>query len=91
MNRILQCFRIDVKRFLYLLRCDGRIPHLERMKRLARLLLDIKTDFLPFPSGVDELRSVSLRQSGIDAKIDAVASGSRTNDLVRVVFVKPVQ
>lgn len=52
------------------------------MKRLARLLLDIKTDFLPFPSGVDELRSVSLRQSGIDAKIDAVASGSRTIVLV---------
>lgn len=61
------------------------------MKRLARLLLDIKTDFLPLPSGVDELRSVSLRQSGIDAKIDAVASGSRTIVLVCVVFVKPVQ
>jgi len=76
---------------LYLLLCEGRIPHLERMKRLARLLLDIKTDFLPFPSGVDELRSVSLRQSGIDAKTDAVASGSRTIVLVCVVFVKPVQ
>jgi len=61
------------------------------MNRLARLLLDIRTDFLPFPSGVDELRSVSLRQSGIDAKTDAVASGSRTIDLVCVVFVKPVQ
>jgi hypothetical protein len=61
------------------------------MKRLARLLLDIKTDFLPFPSGVDDLRSVSLRQSGIDAKTDAVASGSRTIVLVCVVFVKPVQ
>ena len=91
MNRILQCFRIDEKRFLYLLLCDGRIPHLERMKRLARLLLDIKTDFLPLPSGVDDLRSVSLRQSGIDAKTDAVASGSRTIVLVCVVFVKPVQ
>lgn len=66
------------------------MPHLEKMKRLARLLLDIKTDFLPLPSGVDELRSVSLRQSGIDAKIDAVASGSRTIDLVCVIFVKPV-
>ena len=66
------------------------MPHLERMKRFARLLLDIKTDFLPFPSGVDELRSVSLRQSGIDAKTDAVASGSRTIDLVCVLFVKPV-
>jgi hypothetical protein len=61
------------------------------MKRLARLLLDIKTDFLPLPSEVDELRSVSLRQSGIDAKIDAVVSGSRTIVLVCVVFVKPVQ
>jgi hypothetical protein len=61
------------------------------MKRLARLLLEIKTDFLPLPSGVDELRSVSLRQSGIDAKIDAVASGSRTIVLVCVLFVKPVQ
>lgn len=76
---------------MYLLLCEGRIPHLERMKRLARLLLDIKTDFLPFPSGVDDLRSVSLRQSGIDAKTDAVASGSRTIVLVCVVFVKPVQ
>ena len=76
---------------MYLLLCDGRIPHLERMKRLARLLLEIKTDFLPLPSGVDELRSVSLRQSGIDAKIDAVASGSRTIVLVCVLFVKPVQ
>ena len=80
-----------MKRFLYRLLCEGRIPHLERMKRLARLLLDIKTDFLPLPSVVDELRSVSLRQSGIDAKIDAVASGSRTIDLVCIVFVKPVQ
>jgi hypothetical protein len=61
------------------------------MKRLARLLLEIKTDFLPLPSGVDEPRSVSLRESGIDAKIDAVASGSRTIDLVCGVFVKPVQ
>ena len=61
------------------------------MKRLARLLLDIKTDFLPLPSVVDELRSVSLRQSGIDAKMDAVASGSLAIDLVCVVFVKPVQ
>ena len=61
------------------------------MNRLARLLLDIRTDFLPFPSGVDELRSVSLRQSGIDARTDAVASDSRTIDLVCVVFVKPVQ
>ena len=83
--------RIDANRFLYRLLCDGRIPHLERMNRLARLLLDIKTDFLPLPSGVDELMSVSLRQSGIDAKTDAVASGSRTIDLVCVVFVKPVQ
>jgi hypothetical protein len=60
------------------------------MKRLARLLLEIKTDFLPLPSGVEELRSVSLRQSGIEAKIDAVASGSRAIDLVCVLFVKPV-
>ena len=61
------------------------------MKRLARLLLDIRTDFLPLPSGVEELRRVSLRQSGIDAKTDAVASGSRTIALVCDVFVKPVQ
>ena len=86
-----QCFRTDEKRFLYRLLCEGRIPHRERMNRLARLLLDIKTDFLPFPSGVDELRSVSLRQSGIEAKTDAVAFGSRTIDLVCVLFVKPVQ
>lgn len=61
------------------------------MNRLARLLLDIKTDFLPLLSEVDELRSVSLRQSGIEAKTDAVASGSRVIDLVCVVFVKPGQ
>jgi len=91
LNRTRQCFRIDAKRFLYRLLCDGRIPHLERIKRLARLLLDIKTDFLPLPSGVDELRSVSLRQSGIEDKTDAVASGSRAADLVCVLFVKPDQ
>ena len=61
------------------------------MIRLERLLLDIKTDFLPLPSGVDDLRSVSLRQSGIEAKTDTVASGSRAIDLVCVLFVKPVQ
>ena len=61
------------------------------MKRLARLLLEIKTDFLPLPSAVDELSNVSLRQSGIEARTDAVASGSRTIDLVCVLFVKPVQ
>ncbi|MGY5871073.1 MAG: hypothetical protein RTV72_02400 [Candidatus Thorarchaeota archaeon] len=49
---------------------------------MARLLLEINTDFLPLPSGVDELRSVSLRQSGIEAKTDGVASGSWTIDLV---------
>jgi hypothetical protein len=91
LNKIRQCFRIDAKRFLYRLLWDGRIPHLEKIKRLVRLLLDIKTDFLPLPSGVDELSSVSLRQSGIEAKIDTVASGSRTIDLVCVLFVKPVQ
>jgi hypothetical protein len=62
------------------------------MKRLARLLLEIKTDFLPLPSGVDEVRRTSLRQSGIEARTDAVASGSRAIDLVVcVLFVKPVQ
>ncbi len=76
---------------MYRLLCEGRIPHLERMKRLARLLLDIKTDFLPFPSGVDELRSVSFKQSGIESRTDAVASGSRAIDLVGVLFVKTVQ
>jgi hypothetical protein len=55
------------------------------------LLLEIKTDFLPLPSGVDESRRTSFRQSGIDANTDAVASGSRTIDLVREVFVKPIQ
>lgn len=80
-----------MKRFLYRRLCEGLIPHLERIKRLARLLLEINTDFLPFPSAVDESRSVSFRQSGIEAKTDGVASGSRTIDLVCVVLVKPVQ
>lgn len=61
------------------------------MKRFVRLLLEIKTDFLPLPSGVAELRSVSLRQSGIESRTDGDASGSRTIDLVCVLFVKPVQ
>ena len=61
------------------------------MKRLARLLLEIKTDFLPLPSVVADSRRTSLRQSGIEAKTDAVASGSRIMDLVCVLFVKPVQ
>jgi len=61
------------------------------MKRLARLLLEIKTDFLPLPSVVADSRRTSLRQSGIEARTDAVASGSRAMDLVCVLFVKPVQ
>jgi len=63
------------------------------MKRLARLLLEIKTDFLPLPSVVADSRRTSLRQSGIEARTDAVASGSRAIDfdLVCVVFVKPIQ
>jgi len=61
------------------------------MKRLERLLLEIKTDFRPLPSAVAESRRTSLRQSGIEAKVDGVASGSRAIDLVCVVFVKPIQ
>jgi len=80
-----------VKRFLYRLLCEGLIPHLERINRLARLLLEINTDFLPFPSAVEELRRTSFKQSGIDAKTDAVASGSRAIDFVCVLLVKPVQ
>ncbi len=60
------------------------------MNLFVRLLLEIKTDFLPLLLTAS-LRAF-LRQSGIDANIDGVASGSRTIDRVRTLrLVKSVQ
>jgi len=61
------------------------MPHLVKIKRLVRLLLEIKTDFLPLPFALIASLSASLRHSGIEASIDGVASGSRTSDRVRAL------
>jgi hypothetical protein len=66
------------------------MPHLEKINLLVRLLLEIRTDFLP--RALIASFSASLRHSGIEAKIDGVASGSRTSRRVRTVRpVKSVQ
>ena len=52
-----------------------------------RLLLEIKTDLLPRPLVLIASLSVFLRHSGIEASIEGVASGSRTNDRVRTLRV----
>ena len=70
---------------MYRLLCEGRIPHLEKMNLFVRLLLEIKTDFLPLPFVLIASLSASLRHSGIEANIEGVASGSRTNDRVRAL------
>ena len=57
------------------------------MNLLVRLLLEIKTDFLPLPFVLIASLSASLRHSGIEASIEGVASGSRTNDLVRTLWL----
>jgi hypothetical protein len=80
------CFLTDAKRFLYLRRWEGLIPHLAKMNLLVRLLLDISTDFLP--RLLTASFSASLRHSGIEANIDGVASGSRTS--LRVRTLRPV-
>ena len=81
------CFLTAVKRFLYRLRCEGRIPQRRKMNLLLRLLLEIKTDLLPFPLvSIASLRA-SLRHSGIDANIEGVTSGFRVRDRVRAVRV----
>ena len=79
------CFRTEAKRFLYRLRCEGRIPHLEKMNLFVRLLLEIRTDFLPRPLVLIASFRASLRHSGIEANIEGVASGSRTNRRVRTL------
>ncbi len=60
------------------------------MNLLVRLLLEISTDFLP--RELTASLSAFLRHSGIEAKIDGVASGSRTSRRVRTLrLVKSVQ
>lgn len=61
------------------------MPHLEKMNLLVRLLLEIKTDFLPFPLVLIASFRASLRHSGIEASIEGVTSGSLTKDRVRVL------
>jgi hypothetical protein len=55
------------------------------MNLFVRLLLEIRTDFLPLPLVLIASLSASLRHSGIEANIEGVASGSRTNDRVRTL------
>jgi hypothetical protein len=61
------------------------MPHLEKMNLLVRLLLEIKTDFLPRPLVLIASLRALRRHSGIEANIEGVASGSRTNDRVRTL------
>ncbi len=55
------------------------------MNLLVRLLLEIRTDFLPLPLVLIASLSASLRHSGIEANIEGVTSGSRTNRRVRTL------
>ena len=55
------------------------------MNLFVRLLLEIRTDFLPLPFVLIASLSASLRHSGIEASIEGVASGSRTNRRVRTL------
>jgi len=66
------------------------MPHLEKMNLLVRLLLEIKTDLLPLPLVLITSLSAFLRHSGIEANIEGVASGSRTNDLVRTLWLHSI-
>ena len=55
------------------------------MNLFVRLLLEIKTDFLPRPFVLIASLRASLRHSGIEASIEGVASGSLTSRLVRTL------
>jgi hypothetical protein len=57
------------------------------MNLLVRLLLEIKTDLLPFPLVLIASLRASLRHSGIDANMEGVASGSRVRNRVRAVRI----
>lgn len=68
------------------------MPHLEKMNLLVRLLLEIKTDFLPRPFVLIASLRAFLRHSGTEANIEGVTSGSRTKDRVcSVRIVKAAQ
>jgi hypothetical protein len=58
------------------------------MNLFVRLLLEMRIDFRDLVSVFMESRRVFFRQSGIVAKTDAVGSGSRTADAIRVLVVK---
>ena len=57
------------------------------MKRFVRLLLEMRVDFLDFISVFVSSR-VFFRQSGIAAKTDIVASGSRIASAMWVLVLK---
>lgn len=62
------------------------------MNLLVRLLLDIKTDFLPLPFALIASLSTSLRHPGTEANTEGVTSGSRSRDRVcSVRIVKAAQ
>ena len=63
------------------------MPHLDNMNRFVRLLLEMRVDFLDFVSLFVSSR-VFFRQSGIAAKMDMVASGSRIAAAIWVLVVK---
>jgi hypothetical protein len=52
------------------------MPHLARMKRFAKPLLEIRIGLLPVGSARIDLRRASFKHSGIEARIDGVGSGS---------------
>lgn len=63
------------------------MPHLDIMNRFVRLLLEMRVDFLDFIS-LFVSRRVFFRQSGIAAKTDMVASGSRIAAVIWILVVK---
>ncbi len=63
------------------------MPHLDIMNRFVRLLLEMRVDFLDFIS-LFVSRRVFFRQSGIAAKTDMVASGSRIAVVIWILVVK---
>lgn len=55
------------------------MPHLARMKRFARPLLETRIRRLPVGSTSTELRRASFKHSGIEARMEGVGSGSPMN------------
>ncbi len=52
------------------------MPHLARMKRFAKPLLEIRIGLLPVGSTRIDLLRASFRHSGIEASMEGVGSGA---------------